>query len=263
MLAEAKRECDRIIQEAREQAIREASQTEIVKLAERQARRHRRRGAPAGAGDAARDGGLGRQHPLDARGEPRQVPRRGQARPRAAARALAGDRRRGHRPRADREPEEYDASAPLDAESSSQRGSSRGSQAAARGRIARAGRAGYAAPARPRARADSRADSTNASAAALRWRSPCHTSPMTRGGIRPRMSIRSVRGSSSSTVSSGATAHPDARADKALDGAVVVRAKDDVRRAAGRGLSCDSTCVHRAAAVEPDQRVESDLLQRR
>ena len=37
MLAEAKRECDRIVQEAREQAVREASQTEIVKLAERQA----------------------------------------------------------------------------------------------------------------------------------------------------------------------------------------------------------------------------------
>ena len=37
MLAEAKRECDRIIQEAREQAMREASQTEIVKLAENQA----------------------------------------------------------------------------------------------------------------------------------------------------------------------------------------------------------------------------------
>src|SRR5262249_54394448 len=37
MLAEAKREGDRIIQEAREQAMREASQTEIVKLAERQA----------------------------------------------------------------------------------------------------------------------------------------------------------------------------------------------------------------------------------
>ena len=36
MLAEAKRECDRIIQEAREQAMREASQTEI-KLAENQA----------------------------------------------------------------------------------------------------------------------------------------------------------------------------------------------------------------------------------
>ena len=37
MLAEAKRECDRIIQEAREQAMREASQTEIVRLAENQA----------------------------------------------------------------------------------------------------------------------------------------------------------------------------------------------------------------------------------
>ena len=37
MLAEAKRECDRLLQEAREQAVREASQTEIVKLAERQA----------------------------------------------------------------------------------------------------------------------------------------------------------------------------------------------------------------------------------
>jgi soluble cytochrome b562 len=33
----AKRECDRILGEAREQAAREASQTEIVKLAERQA----------------------------------------------------------------------------------------------------------------------------------------------------------------------------------------------------------------------------------
>ena len=37
MLADAKRECDRILGEAREQAVREASQTEIVKLAERQA----------------------------------------------------------------------------------------------------------------------------------------------------------------------------------------------------------------------------------
>ena len=37
MLAEAKRETDRILGEAREQAAREASQTEIVKLAERQA----------------------------------------------------------------------------------------------------------------------------------------------------------------------------------------------------------------------------------
>jgi F0F1-type ATP synthase membrane subunit b/b' len=37
MLAEAKRECDRLLGEAREQAVREASQTEIVKLAEKQA----------------------------------------------------------------------------------------------------------------------------------------------------------------------------------------------------------------------------------
>src|SRR5204863_407321 len=36
MLAEAKREVDRLLAEAREQAVREASQTEIVKIAERQ-----------------------------------------------------------------------------------------------------------------------------------------------------------------------------------------------------------------------------------
>src|SRR3972149_1912885 len=34
MLAEAKRECDRIVQEAREQAMREGAQTKIVRLAE-------------------------------------------------------------------------------------------------------------------------------------------------------------------------------------------------------------------------------------
>src|ERR1700750_2542164 len=37
MLAEAKREVDRLLAEAREQAVREASQTEMVKIAERQA----------------------------------------------------------------------------------------------------------------------------------------------------------------------------------------------------------------------------------
>ena len=37
MLAEAKRETDRLLGEARDQAVREASQTEIVKIAERQA----------------------------------------------------------------------------------------------------------------------------------------------------------------------------------------------------------------------------------
>ena len=49
MLAEAKREAERLISEARDQAAREASQEEVVKLAERQAqeilaeaRRHER-----------------------------------------------------------------------------------------------------------------------------------------------------------------------------------------------------------------------------
>ena len=102
MLAEAKRECDRIIQEAREQAMREASQTEIVKLAEKQADDIVDDAKRQGARDAARDGGLGRLDPLDARAEPRQVPHRRQARPRAAPRALAGDGRRRHRPRAAR-----------------------------------------------------------------------------------------------------------------------------------------------------------------
>ena len=56
---------------------------------DRQARRapgagDHRRGPPPGPRDAARDGGLGRRHPLDARGQPRQVPGRRQARPRAA-----------------------------------------------------------------------------------------------------------------------------------------------------------------------------------
>src|SRR5512133_692038 len=41
MLAEAKRETDRLLGEAREQAVREASQTEIVKIAERQAQETR------------------------------------------------------------------------------------------------------------------------------------------------------------------------------------------------------------------------------
>src|SRR5439155_1670286 len=43
----------------------------------------------------ARDGGLGRQHPLDARGQPVEVPDRSPPRPRAATRALSGDRGRG------------------------------------------------------------------------------------------------------------------------------------------------------------------------
>ena len=97
MLAEAKRECDRMLGEAREQAVREASQTEIVKLAERQAQDIIDDVAAPGSRDEARDGGLGRQHPLHARGEPREVPYGHPPRPRAAPRALAGDRRRRRR----------------------------------------------------------------------------------------------------------------------------------------------------------------------
>src|SRR5580765_7878953 len=81
MLAEAKRECDRILGEAREQAAREASQTEIVKLAERQAQEIIDEARLAGLPPCLVDEGLGRRHPLDARGQPGQVPERGQARP--------------------------------------------------------------------------------------------------------------------------------------------------------------------------------------
>src|ERR671935_3297235 len=57
MLAEAKRECDRILGEAREQAGREASQTEIVKLAERQGPGGIRRGRRAAPGERPGSGG--------------------------------------------------------------------------------------------------------------------------------------------------------------------------------------------------------------
>src|SRR4051812_16214562 len=74
MLAEAKRETDRVLQEAREQAVREASQTEIVKLAEKQAQEiggeSRRQGRGARAGGGGRAGG----GPPTPQGQPRQVP---------------------------------------------------------------------------------------------------------------------------------------------------------------------------------------------
>ena len=99
MLAEAKRECDRILGEAREQAVREASQTEIVKLAERQ------------AGDIvddarrqARETRLEMEDWADSILSTLEVNLdkflgRRQARPRAAARALAGVGRRRRRRR--------------------------------------------------------------------------------------------------------------------------------------------------------------------
>ena len=78
MLAEAKRETDRLLRRGAR-----AGRARGVADGDRQDRRapgagHRRRGAAAGARDAARDGGLGRRDPLDARGQPREVPHRGQ-----------------------------------------------------------------------------------------------------------------------------------------------------------------------------------------
>ena len=61
MLAEAKREAERLIGEARDQAQREASQQEVVKLAERQAHELLERGPRQGARDAARRRGLRRR----------------------------------------------------------------------------------------------------------------------------------------------------------------------------------------------------------
>ena len=97
MLAEAKRECDRLIGEAREQAVREASQTEIVKIAERQAQeivddaRRQARETRLEMEDWA-DGILSTlEVNLD------KFLERGAPRPRAPARALAGDRRCGDR----------------------------------------------------------------------------------------------------------------------------------------------------------------------
>ena len=94
MLAEAKRECDRILGEAREQAARDASQTEIVKMAERQAQdiiEESRR--------TAREMRLEMEDWADSirprSRESRQVPRRGQARPGATAGAIPGIRRGG------------------------------------------------------------------------------------------------------------------------------------------------------------------------
>jgi F0F1-type ATP synthase membrane subunit b/b' len=97
MLAEAKRECDRLIGEAREQAMREASQTEIVKLAERQSQdiveeaRRDARETRLEMEDWA-DGSSRRSRSTSTSSS---APSGG---PRAAPRALTGDGRRRHRP---------------------------------------------------------------------------------------------------------------------------------------------------------------------
>ena len=100
MLAEAKRECDRIVQEAREQAVREASQTEIVKLAERQAD-----DIVDDAKRKARETRLEMEDWADSILSTLEVNLdkflgRGQARSGEAPRTLTGDGRRRDRPRA-------------------------------------------------------------------------------------------------------------------------------------------------------------------
>ena len=236
MLAEAKRECDRIIREAREQAMREASQTEIVKLAEKQAEDIVEDAKPQGARDAARDGGLGGLDPVDARGEPRQVPRRRQARSRTAARALAGDGRRRHRARAADEP-------PRTAE------------------FDRFGLAARQRPNRPRARGTRRSRSRrtpppprcDAGPSARRARS--RERERVRGGRRPQYSNRPRRPSAW-----GRRPRPPLRR-RAPAPCRCCRSGTRCSEP-GRASELRLDVVHGATAVEADDRLEHDLFQR-
>ena len=85
MLAEAKREAERIVKEARERQTQLVSQQEVTKQAERAGRGHRRGRPRPRARDPPRRGGLRRRDPQHARGQPLEVHRRGPAGPRAAA----------------------------------------------------------------------------------------------------------------------------------------------------------------------------------
>ena len=100
MLAEAKREAERIVKEAREEQTQLISDEEVVKQAERQAEeivedaRAREREIRLGRR------GLRRRHPQHPRGEPREVHRRRAARPRPPAGPRRGRSRLGSRQRA-------------------------------------------------------------------------------------------------------------------------------------------------------------------
>ena len=85
MLAEAKREAERIVKEARERQDQLVSQEEVVKQAERVRGRHHRGRPRPRARDPARRRGLRRRDPQHARGQPLEVHRRRPARPRAPA----------------------------------------------------------------------------------------------------------------------------------------------------------------------------------
>ena len=82
MLAEAKREAERIVREAREQQARLISDEEVTKQAERAADEIVEDARDARAGDPPRRRGLRRRDPQHPRGQPSEVPRRRAARSR-------------------------------------------------------------------------------------------------------------------------------------------------------------------------------------
>ena len=95
MLAEAKREAERVVKEARDQQAQLISDEEVYKQAERAAEEIIEDARDTERSDPPRGRGLRRRDPLHARGQPAEVPRRRAARPRPARRA----RRRAGRSR--------------------------------------------------------------------------------------------------------------------------------------------------------------------
>ena len=87
MLAEAKREAERIVKEARDQQARLISDEEVYKQAERGAEEIIEDARETERSDPPRRRGLRRRDPLHARGQPREVPRRRPPRPRPPRRA--------------------------------------------------------------------------------------------------------------------------------------------------------------------------------
>ena len=87
MLAEAKREAERVVKEARDQQARLISDEEVYKQAERAAEEIIEDARETERADPPRRRGLRRRDPLHARGQPREVPRRRAPRPRPPRRA--------------------------------------------------------------------------------------------------------------------------------------------------------------------------------
>ena len=94
MLAEAKREAERVVKEARDQQQRLISDEEVYKQAERAAEEIIEDARETERWHPPWRRGLRRRDPLDARGQPPEVPRRRAARPRPARRARRGRARR-------------------------------------------------------------------------------------------------------------------------------------------------------------------------